>query len=468
MSEFIMTDELRKKASEKQKLNILFITDGDSRLSTIRNEVALRGFARFYARTTEVSYQIAPSSKLATVTDAELNEFNVLWLDNISDYRAAMNMGQFNDKLMTTIDPEWKTTLNSLKDDIDEYSQFIESLLKKRQDKIRYIYSLDEFIWDAPMGRAKELKRVQVIESILDLCDTIIVPNAELRDFILPSDEPDVHWPGLVRENKDVVVIPTALSPEFFQLYKNFKRVGAGGKQHDKPRVLVKGITIPENVQEFIIDNHRKMDITVSSIGEVNEHLMGLLSTKKVSHIMHWAHPHVNKHNMLDTMAIERDSEFDVVIHTKPDQMNGEYYEITAGYEDILFSIACGSVVICGTEHLEYPENHISYVSGYVFGPDTPAKYLRNVITTLVEVPVKFNEALNKCRSVIETRLVTSGDIMGRYYAVMCGPELTRARNQLIQEAMEKAKAEQEQESTESIELEQDDSKIIPFPKKEG
>ena len=194
------------------------------------------------------------------------------------------------------------------------------------------------------------------------------------------------------------------------------------------------------------------MNITICSVGEVNQHVMGLIQGKKVNHIMHWAHPHVTRNNIIDTYAIERDMGFDVTIHTKPSVLNERYYELTCGDDDILFSIAAGSIPVCGTEHIGYSEDHLSYISGYVFGPDAPAKYLRGVIDSVVKVPVKFNEVYNKCHAALEHRVAAAPEIMNLYYQVMIGKELSDARKALASEVKELLNEKQEQTVNEGSE----------------
>jgi hypothetical protein len=454
MDNFNMTDSLRAKAAAKPNLNILFVTDNDSRSSIFRGESMIKSFVRFYDRTCDISYQIAPSSKLAKLGDSELAQFNVVWLDNISDYMAAVNFGNVIDRLTTTINPDWKTTATRLAtEDKDTADKFLSDLIAKRKDTVRIIYALDEFVWEAPLGRSKELKRVQVIETLMDMSDTVVVPSNEMADLIQGVFK-------FTREDMDISVIPSSISPDFLPLYKNFMRMGdAGGGIRKKPRVLIKGVMIPENVQEFIMENFKKMDITVCSVGEVNEHVLGLLHGKKVNHIMHWSHPHVNKRNMLDTLAIERDSGFDIVIHTMPkiimksgdgdavkqhnfNELAEKGYDISIGDEDILFSIAYGAIPVCESERLDYAPDHISKVSGYEFGIDTPAKYLRSVVTSLCDVPVKFNEVYAKCKAAIEQRVASNPSVMGSYFATMVGPELMEARRILMEEAKAKVNSD--------------------------
>ena len=193
------------------------------------------------------------------------------------------------------------------------------------------------------------------------------------------------------------------------------------------------------------------MEITLCSVDEVNDHVMGLIGRKKINHIVHWANPYVNKGNIIPTYAIERDAGYDIVIHTKPDNMQGNMYEITTGDEDILFSISYGAVPICGIDHLGYDEGskHLGLSSGKTFGKDTPAKKITKMVETL-QTPVMFNEAFGKCRQLVEHRLANSPIILARYFSILLGKELSKARNELAkekraeieQEEIEKGKAE--------------------------
>lgn len=458
MENIVMTDELRTKAKSKATLNILFVSDNDSRSNILRGDAMLKSFVRFYERTNDITYQIAPSSKLSELTDAEISKFNVVWLDNVSEYMAGISFGNVIDRITDIIEPNWKETATRLStENQDAATEFMNNLVAKRRERIRIIYALDEFVWEAPLGRVKEVKRVQVIESLMSMADTIVVPNAELADLIQGVF-------NFVREDADIQVIPSVLSVDFFPLYKNFNRTGNAGGLRDKPKVLIKGLTVPENVQEFIMENFKKMDITVCSVGEVNEHVMGLMHRKKVNHIMHWSHPHVNRRNMLDTMAIERDSGFDIVIHTMPrvvmksDKTEDSHaqnfntlatkgYELACGDDDILCSIGYGAIPVCESEYIDFPENHLSKVSGYVFGSDTPAKYLRNVVTSLCDVPVKFNEVYAKCKASVETRISASPQIMGAYFSAMVGPEIMEARRILVDEAKQNAEKNESKEN---------------------
>jgi len=442
--EFVLTDELRAEALKKPTFKVLYIGDGDTRLSPFRGETMIRTFTTFYERQANIEYHTASSIMLGKLTLEDLRNFNILWVDNISDFKAAKNLADIQDALMETLEPGWKQKLADLKDNKEEVDKYIEELDRKRSSKLRIVYCIDEFVWEGAVGRSRDVQTVQLIETFMGISDSIVVPTPELKEAM--------EYYKFVPERKDVYVIPSSVSIDFFPLFKNFTRKGKAevSQLREKPKVLIKGLAIPKNVEEFILDNYKKMDITICSVDEVNEHIMGLMQRKKLTHIYHWANPYVNKSNIVATYAIERDAGFDVVIHTKPDNLQGDMYEISTGDEDILFSISYGAVPICGIEHLGYEEDskHLGLASGKVFGKDTPAKKITKMVESL-QTPVIFNEAFGKCRQQVENRLSTSPFITARYFTVMLGKELAKARSMISKEKSEEAKMEQAKEQIE-------------------
>jgi hypothetical protein len=83
MSDIVLTEEMRKKASEKPVFNILHITNHDSRLSIFRGESILSSFSNFYSRLATVNYMVANSGKLGTMKLSDFNDINILIIDNI-------------------------------------------------------------------------------------------------------------------------------------------------------------------------------------------------------------------------------------------------------------------------------------------------------------------------------------------------------------------------------------------------
>lgn len=483
-SDFVLTDELRERASKKPVFNILYITDGNSRLRPFRGETAIRNFAEFYTKQANITYMSAPSSKLAAMTKEDLKGINILWIDNATDYAAARNLSELHTSLFDDIDPEWKETIESLeKKDKDKALEYVKELNKKRENTLRVVYALDEFIWEGPVGRSHDIQTAQIMETFMNISDIMVVPTVELKDMIQNlSSQARAHnaRPLVLDESKPIAVIPTAMNVEFCPMYKNFSRSNVSTTQLSmaKPRVLIKGVSIPANIEEFIQENYRKMEITVCSVDEVNPHVLGLIQRGKVKHIYHWANPYVNKGNIIPTYAIERDSGYDFVIHTLPDALEGQAYQLTTGEEDILFSIAYGALPICGIEHLipdslddktkeEIKKGMLGFCAGLTFGKNTTAKKIRSMIEAH-KVNVRWNESYNKYRPYVENRLITSGAILNGYFVIMLGKEMAMAREALATETREKMEAEvneqkvkKESTPVETVEVDEQTDNVI-------
>lgn len=433
-----ITTEMRDRASKQAKFNLLFVSDGDSRLSPMRGEIALNTFSKFYTKVADVTYMTAPSSRLKTLTANTLGDINVIWLDNIRGFAAIKAMSQLQDDLMELVEPSWKETAKAI-DSEEERIKYIDTIVTKRRSKVRIIYAIDEFVWEAPIGRACDIQTVQLIESAMSLSDTIVTPNADLAEAM-------VHFKFL-SPDAEIISIKSTANTTFFQLHRDYMRKGKAeiAGLRDKPKVLVKGLVIPENIQKFIYDNYKKMDITISSVGEVDPFISARMGEGKINHIMHWASPHVTNRTLLDTYAIERDGCYDVVILTKPEQLQGEMYEITTGDEDMLFAIFSGAIPICGTKDIGYDDKHLSNASGLTFGASTSPKSIRLMVESVTSVPVKFNEVYGKCRDAVQRRIINDDRIMGTYYSALLGKYESELRQQIAKEASDKSKAGEKQ-----------------------
>ncbi len=110
----IQTNDSNKKVLDKPTFNILYIGDGISRLSMLRGESVLRNFSVFYERFATTNVTVAPLSKLQNLTQEDLAQYNVIWLDNIVDAVGLQKITNIQIQLMNEIDPEWKSTLDSL------------------------------------------------------------------------------------------------------------------------------------------------------------------------------------------------------------------------------------------------------------------------------------------------------------------------------------------------------------------
>ena len=429
MSDTVLTEEMRAKASEKPVFNILHITNHDSRLSLFRGETILSSFSNFYFRLASVNYMVANSGKLGTMKVSDFDNINILILDNITDFVALRNITDIHQQMLNELEPKWKETIEAYGDKHEEAVKYIRQLNAKRESRLKIIYQLDELVWDAPIGRSHDIQSVQIIENYMNMSDCIIVPTAELREAI-------TYYKLIFDESKDIFVIPTAVNYDFFPLLKDFKRDLA--KPETKPKILIKGLTIPANVEEFIVENHKKMKITICTVGDLNEHINGLIQRQKIAHIHHWANPFVNYKNFLQTYALERDLAFDIVLHVKADKLEN-MYDLVSGDEDILFSIASGSLPITGIDHLNYDEDssYLGKSSGLTFGKDTTAHKLKELVEAYL-LPVRWNEAFIKCRNLMDSRTASSTKVLASYFGIFLGKEMSEARSILANEAKEK------------------------------
>jgi hypothetical protein len=399
-------------------LNVLYVGDGDSHLYPVRGEAIIRQIAQFYERTTPIDYITTSSKSFAKKTLADLGDINTIFIDNVKDYRSLKALISIVNSLNDIVHPGWQDEAKALPE--TEVEAFMKELAKARSTKFRIIYAIDEFVWDAPAGRMCDLQTVQIVESFIEIADSVLVPTADLADA--------VKYFKFVDEEKEIHVIPSMLTKEIAQVYRDFTRKWnlSSTSAQRTPRVLIKGLELPANVQEFIQNHFKKFDITICSVGEIDDHTAGLINARKVGHIMHWANPSVNKANIGTTYAMERDVGYDFVILCKPDAMEGKMYEICSGDDDIIFSASYGAVVVCGWDHLELGADHISKKSGMHFGKDTDAVQIKNMLESMVNFYDKWNAAYNEVRRYLESRILdTSSFAQSAYYNLIAGPEWT-------------------------------------------
>lgn len=422
------------KTLDKLNFKILYVNSGMSRLNFVRGEVVLKNFSVFYEKYANTTVLTTSPEYLHNITEHDLKHFNILWLDNVSDPLALKHITDIQIKLMTEADPKWKETLTNLQAESEEKAVAYASELKERvAQKLRVIYAIDEFIWEAPVGRAQSIQVVRMVEAYMNLADNIIVPTNEMKEAI--------HHFGFCNKSIDISVIPTTVHHDFFPLFKRTERNGSvTATQMPKARILIKGIVIPENIQEFISLSYKDFDITISSVGELNESVLGLIERQKINHIHHWANPGSNKKNFTATYAIERDQGFDIFIYCMENNLEGKFYDITMGDEDILFAISSGILPICGTEHVGYEPTHLSNASGLVFGKDTKFEDIKKMVRSHYYDFTKFNMAFNKCRVHLENRVTTSPFIMGAYFGVLIG---RKAAEKMVKEKEEASKKEE-------------------------
>lgn len=426
---FVLTDELRKMAEKKPVFDIVCVSDRNSVLYPFRVSAIWNEFTEIYKGLADISCVTVSSEAFAKMPTEEIVKHNTIVFDNCCDFYCLKKATETREAVLNGIDPEWKEKISAAGKDAKKVA---DELDKKKSRAMRMIYFLDEFVWEAPVGRVRDVQSVQVVEGLLNVSDEMVVPTAELREAL-------THF-GFVGEDRSIAVVPSGVSCSMYPLFRNFAKVGTATKQlAEKPKVLVKGLEIPDNVQEFIMNNYKKMDITVCSVGMLNEHLMGLLQTRKIKHIYHWANPTINKVNLITTYAIERDIGFDFVITTKPAALTGKMYELCLGEEDIVQAVAYGALPICGVDDLEPDAEHVSKAAGLTFGASTTAKEIRKMIEDNI-VAVRWNESYNKYRSRIEMLNLSSPQLLSMYFGVFLGKELSLARNALAKEL----KAQQE------------------------
>jgi hypothetical protein len=192
-------------------------------------------------------------------------------------------------------------------------------------------------------------------------------------------------------------------------------------------------------------------------VGDLNSSLMDLVARQKVTHIHHWANPGSNKRNFTVTAAMERDVKFDFIMYCMPESLEGNFYELTMGDEDILCAIASGILPICGIEHVGYEKTHLYNASGLTFGKDTKYEDIKKLIRSTYYDFTKWNMAFNKCRIYMENRVTTSPFVMGAYFGVLIGRRKAEERVKAMEDLKkeEQAKIAEEQPKiaeTQSIE----------------
>jgi hypothetical protein len=484
-----LTKELRERAESKPNFHILMITDGESRLSTFRGESIIKEFNTFYRNHANIEFQSMNSTRAARLTKSDLEDVNIIYIDSNTDARVSHAIEDIQKEILLEIEPDYSQKLKDLikedepirqkaqeieiaindaqqkGEDVTELlakaeelkkesksEQFVIEITKKRAETLRVIYALDEFVWEAPVGRECNLATVLIVEGFMDMADTVVVPDSNLADAI-------VHF-GYVSRDKEIFVVPTAASQNFFPIMRDFSKKFTN--MPDKPRVLVKGITLAESVQDFVAKYHKQFDITISSVGELSDHVMALLQHKKVSHINHFANPQINVGNREIAYAIERDLGYDFVVYCEDPEIQNDFYTITSGDEDVLFAIASGSVVVSGVDHVGYDESSLYYASGLHFNPNTTTGRDIYEIIKSNSVAVKWNQAFAKSKAVLESRISNSPTILAKYWQVFLGKELFHARQFIADEASKEMRDKINKDAQENVEdLEKNPDNVI-------
>ena len=419
-------DRINQILESKREFNVLYVTDENSRLSCVRGYNAMQQFKNFYKTIANVTMTTMDSNTFCR-TKPDLSVYSVVWVDNIINKK-------FNDLMMDMmrssfdkLAPGWREEAESLKSNPAEYEKFMAGANEYRSLTLRVIYSLDEFVWDAPAARNKTIIEAKIVADCLDYADTVVVPNNELRTALVQLQ--------LVPEDKDVVIIPTFVSSQFYPTHKVFLKSNTSSTVIRRPKILVKGTEIPQNVQNFIIHGIDEYDFTISTVSELDPRLMELLrprdkkGTAPVRHVMHWANPYVTAANMAETMAMERDAGFDFVILTEPANVEDDIYNITDTDTDALLAISSGSVVFAQIAEANFgPGIHLCNESGkdFVFNQQTKARELQALIERW-RITVNWDDAYTKQRTLLEHRLVSDPQVLAGYFHSMLGRRVSEA-----------------------------------------
>lgn len=425
----------------KLAFNILLVTDETSRLSVLRGHNALSYFKKSYVKLADVNLVTMTSSDFCRL-NPDLKQFNVLWIDNVINEH-------MNFMLVDKLD-DYATELVGR--NVLELSEEDQKLARKlRSLYIRVVYAIDEFVWDAPAGRAKSIGACRVVEDSMFIADSVLTPNAELQSALL-----EMH---LVAEDKDVVSIPTFVTDQFYPIHRMCERASHYATAIRNPKILIKGTVIPPNVQQFIIDATLPREkrprvygtdyqITICSVIDLRPEIYQLIKDGKVTILQHWASPYLAKSNIVETMAYERDSGFDFVINTIPDDIDGNPYEITNLDTDCVLAVAEGAVAIAGVRDAGYSaENHICVASNLVFGREDSASKIASLIETW-RITLNWDAAYTKQRALLREREISSRSVMGGLFHAMLGRTLSERYTRNVAETVEAEKKKAAEEKT--------------------
>lgn len=432
----LIEQRISDNIKNKVKFDILYVTDEDSRLSFTRGQTALDEFRRFYSNIASISV-VTMSSKRFCALKPDLVNYNIVWVDNVINGRFNTVLAESTGALLDKVIEGWKEGVDKLSG--DAYGEYINQVNELRATYCRIIYALDELVWDAPAGRQRNVISARTVENAMDISDEIVVPNVVMASAMREL--------GLVAEGKDVIVIPAFMSDAFYPVNKNFRKSGSLSTAIRKPRVLVKGTVIPENVQNFIIHSTDNYAFTVCSVCELDDRLMKMIADHKVENLIHWANPYVNNKNMLKTAAIERDGGFDFVLLTVPSETDEDgsdivvdAYNITNVDNDALMAVASGAIAIAGVENAEYEKGvHICVETGMTFNNRTSVKDLKSLLTKW-SVCENWDSAFDAQRKLLGTKLVSSPAVLGGYFNAMLGRTVSEARKKHFDDIAEEGK----------------------------
>lgn len=431
--------------NKKLEFHILFVSDGNSRLSPLRGAAAMDYFKNVFRTLADVTVTLMTSSGFLR-EQPDLHKYNVLWIDNVTNPKFIHDLAPMLDAYENEIcGGAMEVPTNSRVEDLEKEANQRRIM---RNLSLRVIYALDEFVWDAPAGRQVNMFTARMVEDAMIIADEIVVPTADMMLILKKSN--------LIPEDKDVVVINTFVNDTIFPLHRINNRSSHYSTTIRRPKILIKGTQIPQNVQKFILmdDVTKDYQITISSVGSLSKDIYKKMqqtpdgSEPEITTIKHWAVPVETFNAFAGTWAIERDVGFDFVITCVPDDLEDNPYELCNADTDNIIAVAEGAVTIAGVKGSPFKAaNHICVASNMQFSKtDTP-----QAIKSLIEkwkICVNWDEAYKKQRELLEQKTISSEQIMGGFFHAMLGRTLSDAYAEKVKAEVEAQKALEKEEKT--------------------
>lgn len=427
-------ERIKDILSKKLEFHILLVSDGTSRLSPLRGHTALEYFKNVYRTMAEVTLTTMTSAGFLR-EEPDLSKYNVLWIDNVTNPKflhvVSDRIADYEDVICGKLE---------MPEGISE--EDAEKLFTQRRTlrnlSLRVIYALDEFVWHAPAGRQVNMFTARMVEDAMIIADEVVVPTADMMTTMKSV--------GLVPPDKDVVVINTFVNDIMYPIHRINERASHYATSIRRPKILIKGTTIPSNVQKFMMLDKVTTDykITVCSVGELSKTLYAKMrqtpdgSEPEITTIQHWASPVVDYNNFAQTMAIERDVGFDFVITCVPDDIENDPYELSNADTDNILAVAEGAVTIAGVKDAGFTANdHICVASGLVFGSKSTPEEIKALIEKW-RICVNWDEAYKKQRKLLTEKTISSERIIGGFFHAMLGRSLSDAYAARLKESVKK------------------------------
>jgi len=256
-------ERIKDILSKKLEFHILLVSDGTSRLSPLRGHTALEYFKNVYRTMAEVTLTTMTSAGFLR-EEPDLSKYNVLWIDNVTNPKflhvVSDRIADYEDVICGKL---------AMPEGISD--EDAEKLFNQRRTlrnlSLRVIYALDEFVWHAPAGRQVNMFTARMVEDAMIIADEVVVPTADMMATMKSV--------GLVPPDKDVVVINTFVNDLMYPIHRINDRASHYATSIRRPKILIKGTTIPSNVQKFMLLDKVTTDykITVCSVGELSKTL---------------------------------------------------------------------------------------------------------------------------------------------------------------------------------------------------